>query len=358
MPVFLPMSAEKIVNVAVVGAGAIGLAHIEGFQMHPRARVVALAETNTERAQTAARRHHVPVVVADYRELLARPDIDVVSIALPTYLHASAALEALAAGKHVMLDKPMATNAADGTKIVALAREKNLCFMVGQNQRFTPAAQAVKQLVTGGRLGEVYHAKAVWLRRSGIPRIGSWFTQKQFAGGGCTYDIGVHVLDLALHLMGEFEVAAVSGQTFAKYGPRGRGDGSWGKSEIHPDRPFDVDDFCVALVKLASGRTVQLEVSWAAAMEHADVNGVQLFGTEGGATTHPLRWCRETALGYETAQIAGSTALVPEERMVHFVDVVLGRAAPFVLPEQSLAVQRVLDAIYESARSGREVQLA
>lgn len=351
------MSADPLVNVAVVGAGAIGLSHIEGFQKHPQARVLAIAETHLERARAAAARYGVPETTADYAELLKRPDIDAISIALPTNLHAPATLAALAAGKHVLLEKPMATNAEDGARMVELARAQGLHLMVGQNQRFAPAAQAVRQLVTAGRLGEVYHAKATWMRRSGIPRIGSWFTQRSLSGGGCTYDIGVHVLDLALHLMGEFEVASVSGQTFAKYGPRGRGDGAWGKSEIHPDRPFDVDDFCVALVRLASGRTVQLEVSWAAAMEQTDLNGVQLFGTEGGATTNPLRWYRETSLGYETAQLPGSTALVPDDRMVHFVDVVLGRAEVFVPPAQSLQVQRVLDGIYESARTGAEVRL-
>jgi predicted dehydrogenase len=195
------------------------------------------------------------------------------------------------------------------------------------------------------------------MRRSGIPRIGSWFTQKKFAGGGCTYDIGVHVLDLALHLLGDFDAAAVSGQTYAKFGPRGLGDGSWGKSEIDPARIFDVEDFSVALVKLKSGRTVQLEASWAAAMEHPDVNGVELYGTEGGAATNPPRHFRRTRDGYVTKALSGRSRLVPEDRMVHFVDVVLGRAESFVPPAQSLAVQKILDAIYESARTGREVRI-
>ena len=130
------------------------------------------------------------------------------------------------------------------------------------------------------------------MRRSGIPRIGSWFTQRKFAGGGCTYDIGVHVLDQTLYLMGEFEAVAVSGQTYAKFGPRGRANGAWGHSEIDPRLPFDVDDFSVALIRLKSGRTVLLETAWAAHLPVRDINGTQLFGTEAGATTNPLQLFR------------------------------------------------------------------
>lgn len=353
----VPMATKPLLNVAVIGAGAIGVDHIKSFQAHPRARVVAIVESSLERGREAADLFKIPEVIADYREVLNRPDVHIISIALPNYLHAPVALDALRASKHVMIDKPMATNAVDAAKIAALARRKRLKLMVGQNQRFSGAAQAVRKLVVDGKLGDVYHARAVWMRRSGIPRIGSWFTQKKFSGGGCTYDIGVHVLDLALHLMGDFNPVAVVGQTYAKYGPRGLGEGTWGRSEIHASRPFDVDDFCLALVKLKSGRTVQLNVSWAAPMETRDINGVQLYGTDGGATTNPLQYLRRSRQGYETVAIKPRAALVPENRMAHFVDYVLGRTKPFVPVSQSLAVQKVLDGIYESSRTAREVRI-
>src|SRR5690606_19331169 len=200
----VPSMAKKsknTFNVAVFGAGAIGLDHIQSFQLHPSARVVALAETSPERGREAADRFNIPELVTDYRDLLARDDIDVVSIALPNYLHAPVALASLRARKHVMLDKPMATNAADAARLVNEARKQGVTLMVGQNNRFNPEVQTAKQLIEDGVLGEVYHAKTAWTRRAGIPRIGSWFTQTQFAGGGCTYDIGVHALDRCLHLM-------------------------------------------------------------------------------------------------------------------------------------------------------------
>jgi predicted dehydrogenase len=344
-------------NVAVIGAGAIGQDHLASFGQHPAARVVAIAEVSPERGREAAEKFGIAELVADYRTLLRRPDIDVVSIALPNYLHARVALDALRAGKHVMLDKPMATNARDGARLVAEASRQGVLFMVGQNLRFSAETQTAKQLVEKGTLGEVYHGKTYWCRRAGIPRIGSWFTQKRFAGGGCTYDIGVHALDRCLFLMGEFDAAAVSGQTYAKFGPHGLGNGAWGKSEIDPSAPFDVDDFSVALIKLKSGRTVLLEASWAAHGPMADSNSTQLFGTKAGLTVPPLQLFRQTPSGYSTETLNPLPPRANTNRMVHFIDCLLGRAEPLVKPAESLAVQKILDAIYVSASTGREVRI-
>ncbi|MFM1851862.1 MAG: hypothetical protein RIS54_1546 [Verrucomicrobiota bacterium] len=351
------MPRKSTFNVAVIGAGAIGHDHIRSFKQHPAARVVALAEVSPERGREAVDTHGIPELVTDYRVLLGRADIDVVSIALPNYLHAPVALDALKAGKHVMVDKPMATNARDAAKLVTAAKAKKLLLMVGQNARFTPEVQTAKELVTGGVLGDVYHAKTAWTRRAGIPRIGSWFTQTQFAGGGCTYDIGVHALDRCLFLLGDFDAASVSGQTFTKFGNRGQGDSTWGKSEVDPKKPFDVDDLSVALIKLKSGRTVLLEASWAAHQPQADYNGTQLFGTEAGLLLPPLQLFRPGKSGYVTESVNLSTKLVNPNRMVHFIDCLLGKAKPYVPPTQSLAVQKILDGIYQSAKTGKEVRI-
>ena len=351
------MGRNTTVNVAVIGAGAIGLNHIQSFQDHPSARVVALAETSPERGREAADRFAIPDLYTDYKDILGRKDVDVVSIALPNFLHAPVGLEALRAGKHLMIDKPMATNAADAIKIITLAKRRKLHLMVGQNVRFTPEVQTVRQLVMKGKLGDVYHAKARWMRRSGIPKMGTWFTQKALAGGGCTYDIGVHALDMALHLIGDFEAAAVSGQVFTKFGNRGLGEGGWGRSEVDPGKPFDVDDLSLALIKMKSGRTVLLEASWAAHQSMRDNSGAQLFGTEGGATTNPAQFYRETKTGYVVEQLKTSACILTANRMGHFVDVVLGKTEPYVAPAESLAVQKILDAIYESSATGREVRI-
>jgi predicted dehydrogenase len=353
-----PGRGKQAFRVAVMGAGAIGHDHLASFQQHPAATVAAICELSPARGREAADRYGVPVLVTDYRALIARPDIDVVSIALPNYLHAPVALAALRAGKHVMVDKPMTTSARDAARLVTEAKRRGLLLMVGQSHRFFPEVQTARQLVAAGAIGDVYHAKTAICFRRGIPRIGSWFTQKKFAGGGCLYDIGVHALDRGLFLLGEFEAVAVSGQTYAQMGPRGRGNGGWGRSEIDPKMPFDVDDLALALIKLQSGRTVLLEVSWAAYQAEPVVNATQLFGTEGGLSVPPLRVIRPTKRGYATEDVDAAPLLAHSNRMVHFIDCLLGRAEPLVRPEESLAVQKILDAIYRSAATGREVRLA
>jgi predicted dehydrogenase len=350
------MRKSPPLHVAVIGAGAIGQYHVEEFQKHPQVKVVAIAEVSQERAQATATKFDIPEAVSDYKMLLKRKDIHAFSIALPNYLHAPVGLEVLRAKKHLMLDKPMATNARDAAKLVAEAKRQRVVFMVGQNQRFSGPAQTIKALALEGKFGNIYHAKATWMRRSGIPRIGSWFTQTKFSGGGCTYDIGVHVLDLALHLMNEFEAVSVSGRTFTQFGNRGLGDGGWGQSEVDWNKPFDVDDLALALIKLRSGRTVSLEASWAAHQATDDVNGVQIFGTEAGATTNPLQVFRFGKPDY-VVETPKTTLLVEENRMAHFANIIFGKVKPFCLPAQSLAVQKILDAIYLSSKTGREVRL-
>src|SRR5271154_1342448 len=294
--------AERL-RCAVIGAGAIGLEHLSSLSQCLRATAVAIAETSPTRAKEAADRFKLPRIYSDYRELLEQADIDAVTIALPNYLHAPVAIEALKARKHVLLEKPMAMNAREASRVIDTAMKMKRTLMVGQNFRFTRATQMAKLLIQRGDLGDIYHARCFWLRRSGIPRIGSWFTQKKYAGGGCIFDIGVHVLDRCLYLMGEFDAAAVSGQTFAKFGPRGLGDGNWGKSEIDPGRPFDVDDLSIALIKLKSGRTVLLEAPWAAHGPLIDVNNTQLFGTEAGLSLPPVKLFKQVRTGYIEEQV-------------------------------------------------------
>ena len=347
----------KKYRVAVIGAGAIGHNHIQGFQQSPYAKVVAVAEKNASRGEEAAKKFGVPDVYEDYHQILYRKDIEVVSIALPNYLHARVAIQALRAGKHVLLDKPMATNAQDAARIITTAQRARKIFMVGQNLRFSPEAQLLKAAIEAGTLGKIYHTRAYWLRQRGVPRIGSWFTQKKFAGGGACYDIGVHLLDLALHLMGEFKIQSVVGCTTGYLGSRGIGEGDWGKSEIDPKKIFDVDDCARAFLRLKSGASLYLEVAWAALTEVNDTRGIDLFGDKGGAHWKSAKIFRSVKGKVSIKQLKSTKLRYPTERMVHFMECVALGKKPLIKPEQSLQIQRVLDAIYQSSRIGREVRL-
>ena len=229
--------------------------------------------------------------------------------------------------------------------------------MVGQNYRFNRHTQMARLLTERGDLGEVYHGRCFWLRRANIPRIGSWFTQKHFAGGGCVGDIGQHMLDACLHLMHDFEVASVSAKTHSKLGPRGVGEMDWGKSEIQPAHPFDVEDLGVALIQMKSGRSVVLEASWAAFWVNDDREiGIDLLGTHAGLSLFPARLRRHIVDGWETIQPDCAKLPHCEDRLHHFVSCVLDNKKPLVTLEESLKVQEILDAIYQSSASGKEVR--
>src|SRR5688572_8953846 len=343
---------------AVIGTGAIGIHHLTSLMSCPRAAVVALSESDHKRAKDTGDRYRIARVYSDYRELLEQPDIDAVIVATPNYLHARVAVEALQARKHVLLEKPMATNYKDAVKVAEAAKKMRRVVMVGQNFRFKRDTQTAKAMIERGDLGEVYHARCFWLRRQAIPRIGSWFTQKQFSGGGCTIDLACHMLDSCMHLMDEFEAVTVSGQTYAKFGPRGLAEFDWGKSEVDPKKPCDVEDYSTAFIRLKSGRTLILESSWAGYHPgDAREYGIDLLGTEAGLTLYPARVFRNGSNGYETINISVPKLPLDEDRVHHFVSCVLESKRPVVAIEESLKLQKVLDAIYLSAKTGKEVKI-
>jgi predicted dehydrogenase len=158
--------------------------------------------------------------------------------------------------------------------------------------------------------------------------------------------------------MDNFDAECVSGMTHAKFGPRGLGDGDWGRGEVDPNKPFDVEDLAVALIKLKGGKSVLLEISWAVHAPCGTDNGVEIYGTEAGATLFPARIHRVRGSTYETIAPEMKELPLPEDRMLHFAKCLVEDQLPIVKPEESLKVQKILDAIYESSRTGREVRLA
>jgi len=343
----------------MIGAGAIAPYHCKAINEHPRAEVVAVADSSPRRANALKREFKMQRVYAKVDDLIADPDIDAVSIALPTYLHAPVTIAALGAGKHVMLDKPFAMNQKEAVRIIAAAKKSRKVLTVGMNQRFTRQAQTIRALKERGELGQIYHGKAYWRRRSGSPRFGTWFCQKSKSGGGCLLDIGVHMLDLCLSIMGNFRAEAVSGAAYTKFGNRGLGEGGWGKSD-RGRRVFNVDDLAGALIKLRGGASVILEVSWARHQEVHNRHNVELFGAEAGAQVFPPRLFRfgKKKGEYEVVEPQGVAIAYPHcDRLQNWIDAILGEAKIECTLDQSLAIQKIIDGIYQSAKTGRETRI-
>ncbi|MFH1023719.1 MAG: Gfo/Idh/MocA family oxidoreductase [Planctomycetota bacterium] len=347
-------------RVGMIGAGAIAGSHCKGILKHPEARVVCVADASRERAEALQKAHGITRRYDRWQDVVRDRDVDAVSIALPNALHAPVARAALQAGKHVMLDKPFAFTLKEALGVAAAARKSKRVLMIGMNQRFETASQTIREIVRRGDLGEIYHARAYWWRRNGIPRFGTWFCRKDLAGGGCMLDIGVHMLDLCLHLADLWEPESVSGAVYTKFGNRGLGEGGWGRSD-RGKHVFTVEDLAVALIKFRGGATVELGVSWACHQETKSRNNVELLGTEGGASVLPPRIFRaaKKAGEYEVVEPQGVAIPFPHaERFVNWVNTILGREKPLCTVEQALTVQAILDAVYASAKTGREARVA
>jgi predicted dehydrogenase len=231
-------------------------------------------------------------------------------------------------------------------------------LMVAQNNRFRSETMLAKKWVDEKKLGKVYHAKTGWVRRNGIPGWGSWFTQRERAGGGPLIDLGVHVLDLTLWVMGYPKPVAVYGRTYDMFGPLKQK--LMGYGSVNDQGRFDVEDLAVAMIQFADGSSLVLDVSWASYIKEERVY-LELYGDRGGAS---LDFIGRTATLYkeeEQHSVDSVVHLEPHnERLAllkNFLDSILGKAEPICKPEESIMIQRILDAIYQSTETGELVRL-
>ncbi len=348
-----------MLKFGAIGAGMISQSGFDGITASKKAEVIAIADKHEGRAKAYAERNKVGKIYPDVASILKDPSIDAVYIALPNALHVPTTVAALEAGKHVILDKPFALNQADAQRVLDAIAKTGKKFMLGMNQRFAEGPQRIKALMEKNYFGEVYAASAFWRRRSGIPRLGTWFGNKALSGGGCNLDIGVHMLDLTLYTLNNFHVESVSGAIFTKFGNRGLGEGGWGLSD-RENMPFDVDDFSTAFLRLKGGQVINLNVSWAAHQKTGDTFNVEVFGTKAGATLYPgeiYSYDAEVKTNFDIPNLKVDIKYPHCNRFVNFIKGLLGEEDFCVTLEQAMQVQKTLDAIYLSAKEGKEVRL-
>lgn len=358
------MSEPRKLNIGIIGCG-VGILHLEGFADDPRANIVAIAGLDDDRCRQLAAKFNIPKVYRDYQDLLTDPEIEAVTVAVPNVLHLPVSLAAFQAGKHVMVEKPLARTTDEGQAILDAAREAGRVLGVIFNRRGRHDAQIVKREYERGAFGHVYHAKAFWMRRSGIPGLGTWFTSKEMAGGGPLIDLGIHVLDLTLWILGNPRPVRVSAATYAALGPRGRGQWRGGRFPFNPDRPYDVEDFATALIRFQDGMTLQLDASWAAYTGHGDEFGLSLLGNDGGAEIHSKDYAQVGTLRLYGEIDGAPTITEPKliekpghaEVLQHFVDSVLDGVPMSPSGQEGLDRVRLIEAIYRSAELGREVEV-
>ena len=344
-------------KVAVIGTG-MGWYHMKEYVESPNVKLVAVCDLNRQEALAFAKQYGAETVVTDYHDLWQVPNLDAISIAVPNYMHAQIAIEALERGLHVMCEKPMATALADAKKMVETAEAQNKRLMIGMSQRFKPQSLALRGIVDRGELGSIYYARSTWIRRRGVPVIhfssggsmgrGQWFVDKEKAGAGALFDIGVHMFDLTWWLMGNPKPLSVSASSYRNL---------WEDEFARRGIPYDIDELSSALVRFENGVTAVFDVSWAA--NQANEMNVRIFGTEAGFQVYPPVVYREPSWGelrteqVEVVQV--ESGLTPRR---HFVDCIRDPDKPMIASGQEcLTVMAVLDAVQRSAVCGHEVEV-
>jgi predicted dehydrogenase len=347
----------KTIGIGIIGSGGIAQgAHMPAYKAleNEGVRIVAVADAVPATAKAAADKFDVPHQFTDYKQLLQMDEIDAVSVCTPNFLHKQPTIDALNAGKHVLVEKPLAMNAREGREMVEAARKAGKKLQVGFMNRFSSQTQALKRFIDAGDMGDIYYARAQALRRRGIPGWGV-FIEKDKQGGGPLIDIGVHILDLTLFLMGHPRPTHVSGISYAKFGTRTDVLGLMGQWD---PKKFTVEDFAVGFVRFANGATLTLESSFVANMEQQDLFTTQLFGTEGGGQLSPLKMFFER----NRTLIDATPVYLPnvrthEAEIRAFVESIREDKPVQVTGEQALMVTEIIDGIYRSSEEGKEVAL-
>jgi predicted dehydrogenase len=350
------MVARKV-RVGIAGTGGIARSvHIPGFQkLADRVELVSAFDIAPERVAATGKEFGIPNVFTSYEAMLAGPALDAVAICTPPNAHVPLAVQAFDHGLHVLCEKPAALTAAGAVEMVRAAKQADRILMIGFQHRFSRAEKAMKRVIAAGELGEIYYGRAQALRRRGIPGWGL-FTNKAISGGGPMLDIGVHILDQTIHLLGNPTPVSVFGSTFQKLGTR-PGFNSFGPWD--PEK-FEVEDFATASIKFAGGATLLLEASWALNIP-ASVHNVLLCGTEGGAELNPLRIFTERhgMLFDMTLPEGGArgTENPHDEKIAHFIECIEQGRQPITTPGEIVNVALILDAVYQSAEAGRSVEI-
>jgi predicted dehydrogenase len=356
-------------KVGVVGAGGMLQYHAAGFRA-AGAEIVAVADVNEAAAKAAAAKWDIPQAFGSVEAMLADGGVDAVSVIVPNKFHGPVAIQCLNAGKDVFCEKPPALSAPEVEEMIAAADKAGKRLMFNFNNRARPESLAMADYIRNGDVGTVNSAQAQWIRRTGIPGFGGWFTTKELAGGGPLIDL-LHMIDLAMYFMGYPEAEYVMGQTFDDHITDKTFKGPWGI----PDRVGGVTDVEAAahgFVKFKTGQVLSLRCSWAE-MNHREVCSVVFQGTKAGGKVERLfrvDGLDETFIDscelytHENGRAVNRKVVTEEcedmgrvRSAENFILALEGREEPLNTAEQGLRLMQVIDAVYESARTGAPVAL-
>ncbi len=362
--------SRAAIRIGVIGAGGMSRYHVPGFRK-AGAEVAAVADVNLEAALRCAEGFGVKRAYGSAAEMIRKEKLDAVSVITPNKFHRPLVLAALKAGLHVFCEKPPALNAKEAAEMAAAAERAQRTLVFDFNNRARPEALAMKREIAAGRVGAVNSAQALWIRRTGIPGFGGWFTTKALSGGGPVIDL-LHMIDLALHFMGYPDPAWALANTYSDFMGDPRFKGPWGI----PDRAngvCDVESAAHGLVTFANGATLFLRTSWAEMNKREEVSVTfqgtkaggmvrRLFGTDGLDETAEdvcelyLQDARGARRDREI-KVRRDEAMGRIRAAENFVKALQGRESPLNTPDEAVKLMKIVDAVYLSAKRRAPVRI-
>jgi len=349
-------AGTKKLRIGFIGAGGISHAHCNQLKNWDDVEIVAAADVSEDNLTKFKEAFGAEQLFSDWNDMLKQADLDAVSICTPNFLHYQPALDALNAGCHVLVEKPIAMNGREAQEMVDLAKKKGKSLTIAFQYRFDPGTQMIKRAVDNGTLGEIMVAKVHAMRRRGIPNWGV-FGRKEMQGGGPMIDIGVHAMEMTHYAMGSPKPVAAVGKTWTYLGDK--------PSDVASQWPgwdyktYTVEDLAIGHIRFENGAVMQVEAMFAGHCP-PEMEGMkfELIGTKGGATKQP------PALYYDKdgTMINATPHFLPknnmwEVKMRNFVDVVLHGKEDLEPGEHGLMIQKMIDGIYKSAELGKEVKI-
>jgi predicted dehydrogenase len=335
--------ARKTLRIGLVGVGAAAqISHIPALKKTEDVELTWLCDRDPEKVERVAQKFSIPNASSRLDDLLADETLDAIDICTPNFLHAPMAVAALDAGKHVICERPLARSSAEAAQMVKAAKKADRTLMCAVQHRFRPDAQLLKKFVDKGDLGEVFLAKAGWLRQRTLWDSEEWRGRMKESGGGVVLDLGFQMLDLALWMLGSPAVTSVT-------------------AGLHRATKGEVEDSATAFLRLDNGATLTLELTWGLLMEK-DFAFLNLFGSGGAALLNPLRLHKgmhgtlvNVTPTTDTSRNAYKQSI--EAQITHFLEALRKGQKPMGHAEEILPVMELMDAIYRSAEQGKEVKL-
>ena len=357
---------SKIFKVGIIGCGGIANAkHLLVLQYLKNVEIIAFCDIVKERAEKAKETYGAPnsQVYTDYKELLKNEMVEVVHVCTPNRSHSVITVDALYAGKHVICEKPMAINAVEAKKMLDAAKETGKILTIGYQNRYRADSLYLKRACDNDDLGDIYYGKALALRRRAVPTWGVFLNEYE-QGGGPLVDIGTHSLDLTLWLMNNYKPKMVVGSVFKKLGQQTETGNAWGDWDTEK---FTVEDSAFGYIVMENGATIVLESSWALNIVDCQEASTVLCGTKAGADMknglriNGVRYGKQylEEVDLTTPGVAFYEGSNDDEPSVieakTFYSAIENGTELVVKPEQAYVVTQILDAIYESAKTGHPV---